>query len=216
MAMLGLQLLCKGFLQLQQLGATLHCGPRASHRSGFSCCGTQALGTQASVAAVCGLYRAGLFAYRLICSPECGLFPGQGSNPSMYAALAGRFLTVRLPRKSSPHISFYFHRIKNSENQYILVSAYNDLVKACDVSSICMFVLVLSVVSNSLRPHRLQPARLLCPWNSSGKNTGVYCHSLLQRNFPTQGSSLPPALQADSLSFELQGSPIVLYVCRQM
>ena len=128
---------------MQQLGATLHCGPRASHSSGFSCCGTQALGTQASVAAVCGLYRAGLFAYRLICSPECGLFPGQGSNPSMYAALAGRFLTVRLPRKSSPHISFYFHRIKNSENQYILVSAYNDLVKACDVSSICMFVLVL-------------------------------------------------------------------------
>ena len=27
----------------------------------------------------------------------------------------------------------------------------------------------------------------LCPWNSAGKNTGVDCHSLLQRNFPTQG-----------------------------
>ena len=46
-----------------------------------------------------------------------------------------------------------------------------------------------SVVSNSLQPHGLQPARLLCPWNSPGKNTGVGCHSLLQRIFLTQGSN---------------------------
>ena len=36
-----------------------------------------------------------------------------------------------------------------------------------------------SVVSDSLRPHGLYPTRLLCPWNSPGKNTGVGCHSLL-------------------------------------
>jgi len=30
-----------------------------------------------------------------------------------------------------------------------------------------------SVVSGSLQPHEPQPARLLCPWNSPGKNTGV-------------------------------------------
>ena len=30
-----------------------------------------------------------------------------------------------------------------------------------------------SVVSNSLQPHGLWPARLLCPWNSPGKNTRV-------------------------------------------
>ena len=29
-----------------------------------------------------------------------------------------------------------------------------------------------SVVSLSLQPHGLQPARLLCPWNSPGKDTG--------------------------------------------
>ena len=46
-----------------------------------------------------------------------------------------------------------------------------------------------SVVSNSLRPHGLQPARLLCPWNFPGKNTGVGCHALLQRIFPTPGSN---------------------------
>ena len=32
-----------------------------------------------------------------------------------------------------------------------------------------------SVVSNSLRPHGLQPTRLLCPWDSPGKNTEVGC-----------------------------------------
>ena len=31
-----------------------------------------------------------------------------------------------------------------------------------------------------MRPHRRQPSRLLCPWDSPGKNTGVGCHFLLQ------------------------------------
>ena len=37
-----------------------------------------------------------------------------------------------------------------------------------------------SVVSDSVRPHRQQPARLPRPWDSPGKNTGVGCHFLLQ------------------------------------
>ena len=32
-------------------------------------------------------------------------------------------------------------------------------------------------------------ARLLCPWDSPGKNTGVGCHFLLQEIFQTQGSN---------------------------
>ena len=32
----------------------------------------------------------------------------------------------------------------------------------------------------TLRPHRWQPIRLPCPWDSPGKNTGVGCHFLLQ------------------------------------
>ena len=42
------------------------------------------------------------------------------------------------------------------------------------------------VVSDSLQPHALQPARLICPWDSPGKNTEVVCHSLLQGIFPKQ------------------------------
>ena len=39
---------------------------------------------------------------------------------------------------------------------------------------------LLSVVSNSVRPHRRQPTRLCRPWDSPSKNTGVGCHFLLQ------------------------------------
>ena len=45
---------------------------------------------------------------------------------------------------------------------------------------------VASVVSDSLRPHGLQPAKLLSPQASPGKNTGVGCHALLQGIFLTQ------------------------------
>ena len=47
-----------------------------------------------------------------------------------------------------------------------------------------------SVESDSLGPYVLQSARLLCPWNSPGKNTGVGCHFFLQGIFPTQVSNL--------------------------
>ena len=35
-------------------------------------------------------------------------------------------------------------------------------------------------MSDSMRPHRRQPTRCPCPWDSPGKNTGVGCHCLLQ------------------------------------
>ena len=54
-----------------------------------------------------------------------------------------------------------------------------------------------------LGPHGLQPTRLLCSWNSPGKNTGVGSHSFLQGIFPTQTLNLrSSALQADSLLSE--------------
>ena len=37
-----------------------------------------------------------------------------------------------------------------------------------------------SVVSDSLQPHELQPARLPCLWNFPGKNSGMVFHFLLQ------------------------------------
>ena len=45
---------------------------------------------------------------------------------------------------------------------------------------------VASVVTDSLQPYGLSPTRLLCPWDSPGKDTGVGCPDLLQRIFLTQ------------------------------
>ena len=45
---------------------------------------------------------------------------------------------------------------------------------------------VASLGYNSLQRYGLQPTRLLCPWDSPGKNTRVGCHALIQGIFPTQ------------------------------
>ena len=46
-----------------------------------------------------------------------------------------------------------------------------------------------SVMSDSLQPHGLWPARLLCQWNSPDQNTRVRSLSLLQGIFSTQESN---------------------------
>ena len=74
-------------------------------------------------------------------------------------------------------------------------------------------LLLWSVMSNSWQPHGLQSARLPCPWDSPGKNTGVGCHALLQGIFPTQGSN-PGLLHCRRILYRLshQRSPIQPYV----
>ena len=77
------------------------------------------------------------------------------------------------------------------------------------------FMLSSSVVSDSLWPSGLQPSRLLCPWGSSGKNTGVGCHALLQGIFLTQGLNLRLFRllhwQAGSLSLVPLGEPFIFF-----
>ena len=71
-----------------------------------------------------------------------------------------------------------------------------------------------SVVSDSFRLCGLQPPRLLCPWDSPGKNTWVGCHFLLQGDLPNSGIEPgSPTLQADALPCEPPGKPIL---CRTM
>ena len=66
---------------------------------------------------------------------------------------------------------------------------------------------LLKLCPTLLRLHGLYPARLLCPWHSTGKKTGVGRHSL------SKGSSRPrfkpesPALQAVSLPTDLPRKP---------
>ena len=64
------------------------------------------------------------------------------------------------------------------------------------------------VMSDSLWPHGLWPARFLSHWNSLGKNTGVGSHSLLQEIFPTQGLNMGlPNCRRTLYCLSLQGSP---------
>ena len=65
-----------------------------------------------------------------------------------------------------------------------------------------------SVVSNSWRPHGLQPTRLLCPWDFPGKDAGVGCHFLVQGIFPTRGLN-PGLLHCRQILYPLshQGRP---------
>ena len=61
-------------------------------------------------------------------------------------------------------------------------------------------------MSEFLQPYGLQPTRVLCPWDFSGKNTGVVCHALLQGDLPNPGiEPRSPALQVDSLTSEPPG-----------
>ena len=71
----------------------------------------------------------------------------------------------------------------------------------------------LCAMSDSLQPYGLQPTRLLCPWNSPGKNTGLPFPS--PEDLPDPRIKLEsPALQADSLPFEPpEKSCIYVYAC---
>ena len=65
-------------------------------------------------------------------------------------------------------------------------------------------------MSDSVRPHRLKPTRLRCPWDSPGKNIGVGCHFLLQRmevKSESEVAQLCPT-PSDPMDCSLPGSSI--------
>ena len=97
-------------------------------------------------------------------------FPGKNTRVGCHFLLQGIFST----QESNPHL-LHCRRILYCLSNWGILSSCLKWSR--------------SVVSDSLRPHRLQPARLLCPWNFSGNSTGVDCQFLLQGIFPNQGSN---------------------------
>ena len=65
-------------------------------------------------------------------------------------------------------------------------------------------------MSDSVQPHKRQPTRLPCPWDSLGKNTGVNCHFLLQcMKVKGQSEVAQSCLTlSDPMDFSLPGSSI--------
>ena len=64
--------------------------------------------------------------------------------------------------------------------KYVIIIIHQLLSEIKINSESSQYCCIASVVSDSVRPHGLQPTRLLRPWDSPSKNTGVGCHFLLQ------------------------------------
>ena len=117
----------------------------------------------------------------LDCDPPCssvhGDSPGKNTGMSCHGLLQGIFPTQG-PSPGLPHRRRILHHLSHQGSPS---------TTAASSKLVCVTWLVLS---NSLRPRGLQLIRLLCPWNSPRKNTGVGCHFFLQGICPTQGSNL--------------------------
>ena len=101
----------------------------------------------------------------------------------------GLHLILKNPVPSTTYgqisLSSPFYRCRNWGSKWCSILNKFNIKSPC----VCMQALLLSCV-RLLWPHGLGPAKLLCSWNSPGRNTGVGCHALLQGISPTQGSNL--------------------------
>ena len=90
-------------------------------------------------------------------------------------------------------------------------SAFHISLSVSEMRSAYIFVCVTcSVVSDSLQPQTVA-ARLLCPWDSPGKNTGVGLPFPSLGDLPSPGIKLgSPASQEDSLPSEPAGKAKLL------
>ena len=100
-----------------------------------------------------------------------------------------------------------------SEN--ILINGHGQKGQDWFYSFMMLWVTDLILKPDSLWPYGLWPARLLYPWDSPGKNTGVSCHTLLQGIFLTQGLNplMSCALAGGFFTTSTNlGSPITAYI----
>ena len=113
----------------------------------------------------------------------------------------------------------YYHWRRNPYPKQIITMGESKalcLLKLCPKH--CLWVLSLCSLSRVqlfVTP-QTGPIRLLCPWDSPGKNTGVGCHFLLQEIFPIKPMSPVSCLlhwQEDSLALNHLGSLKYLLGC---
>ena len=87
---------------------------------------------------------------------------------------------------------------------------------SCTFCSTQMLCLICCLVAQScptlLRPHWLQPARLLYSWASLGKNTGVSCHFLLQGICHLSNPGIKPTSPTLASGFFTTEPPGKLYI----
>ena len=133
-----------------------------------------------------------------------GILPTQGSNPGLSHC---RWILYQMSHRGSPRISLFQQIFLTQELNQGLLHCRQILYQLSYQGSPSYYISESesrSVVSDSLRPHRLHS-----PWNSPGQNTGVGSLSLLQRIFPTQGWN-PDLSHCRRILYQLshKGSPI--------
>ena len=107
----------------------------------------------------------------------------QNSKPCWMELAPGEFLTSS----------------KMSLIQHVLPEKSRNALHACMLSH--------SVMTGSLWPRGLKFSRLLCPWDSPGKNTGVGGHFLPQGIFPTQDQTCVSHIAGGFFTTEPLGKP---------
>ena len=118
----------------------------------------------------------------------------------VFSVMFCRFIEIFAHHVLGQFLVFLFHcKLYHLNSYFLFVSSHSfdsfpywlsiqELAKFTFSSTVCIFFWICyipnyeksesvscAVCSNSLRPHGLYHNRLLCPWNSPGKNTGVGC-----------------------------------------
>ena len=106
--------------------------------------------------------------------PACGL---ELHATTLTSLVAGGRISKPLLNPLTQEGSWCNKGCGGDKDRWTLAPKRSSSQPACGV---LLLLLSCSVVSSSVRPHRWQPTRLLRPWDSPGKNTGVGCHFLLQ------------------------------------
>ena len=148
------------FLWLWQAGATLQCSVRASHCSGSSCCGAEALGCVGSGDEAPRLYSTGSIVVEqgLVALQHVGIFPDQEPNVCLLHCWGD---SLSLSHQGSPSKPSFL-RVHGCELSHF--------------SCVQLFASLWTVVHQALLSMQISP----------GKNTGVGCHALLQGIFSTR------------------------------
>ena len=105
-------------------------------------------------------------------------------------------LSLSLSISNLKSIFNLIHNLRYAEDTTLMAESEEEL------KSLLMKVKEKLLVSQSHWALCNQPTRLLCPWNSPGKKTGVGCNSHLQVIFTTQGS-IPGLLHYKQILYHL-------------
>ena len=105
--------------------------------------------------------------------PGLGRYPKEGNGNPLQCSCLGNPMDRGAWRATVPEV------VQESLIQTRVTKQQKPLIYICPCCCCCCCS-VASVMSDSVRPHRRQLSRLLRPWDSPGRNTGVGCHFLLQ------------------------------------